>query len=271
MEKYLGEGIVKRSAHRGLWWVKGMCLGICCLACRDLYAQQSEQSERLKQTREIKKLDRFSGQTVSNVDEALQVILERAANAPRMGELAPDFRLIDSDSGEMVHLSEFCREGPVVVFFGSGTCGVTCGRAMDMKGLAEHFASKVKFLMVYIREAHPRDGFAVETFSVIDDPRTMKRRIHAAKSWRKQFKAPFPVLVDDMQDTTAASWAAWPVRLFVVDRDRKVIYAGAPGPWYCKPTKNYVHKVKPPAEVSAKGFQSESLEEFLETFQKLEK
>ncbi len=227
----------------------------------------SQDTAKLDEKEAGKKVDRFSGQTVGGVKEALQLILERAPNAPRVGELAPDFNLLDSISGEMTKLSDLCRAGrPVVVFFGSGTCGVTCGRAPDMRGLAERFGKQVNFVMIYIREAHPRDGFAIETFSVIDDPKTFARRQHAAASWRKQFKPPFPVLVDDMLDHTATRWAAWPVRLFVVNPDRKVVYAGAPGPWYCKPMKNYVHKVKPPDEVSAEGFNHESLEEFLERY-----
>lgn len=140
---------------------------------------------------------------------------------------------------------------------------------MDMKGLAERFGAKVNFVMIYIREAHPRDGFSFEPFSVIDDPKTIERRTQAAASWKKQFKIPYPVLVDDMLDKTSFEWGAWPVRLFVVNRKRKVFYAGAPGPWYCKPVKNYAHKIKPPPQVSPKGFNLESLEEFLENYTNL--
>lgn len=210
--------------------------------------------------------DRFSGKTVRNEQEALDLILFRSANAPKAGELAPNFNLVDSSSGVMRSLSELCRDRPVVVIFGSGTCGVTCGRAEDVKGLAERFGTKANFVMIYIREAHPRNGFAFEPFSVIDDPENIDRRKHAAASWGKQFKMPFPILVDDMNDAAATKWASWPVRLFVVNENRKVVYAGAPGPWYCKPVKNYVHKVKPPQQVIASGFSKESLEEFLEGY-----
>lgn len=221
----------------------------------DLSAQQIE-----------KKGDRFSGKTVQNAGDAMAVILGRSNNAPHVGELAPDFRLTDSTATKTVSLYDLCEEGPVVVFFGSGTCGVTCGRAMDMKGLAESFGKKITFVMIYVREAHPRDGFSLQPFSVIDDPLTIEKRTHEAASWKKQFKMPFQVLIDDMMDTTAARWASWPVRLFVVSNKRKVVYAGAPGPWYCKPVKNYKHKVKAPPEVNAKGFNRESLEGFLETY-----
>lgn len=235
--------------------LRAVSLIVYLLMSFELFAQQIE-----------KKGDHFSGKTVQNVDEAMSVILGRANNAPHVGELAPDFRLRDSTATKMVSLYDLCKKGPVVLFFGSGTCGVTCGRAMDMKGLAESFGKKATFVMIYVREAHPRDGFSVKPFSVIDDPVTIEKRTHAAASWKKQFKIPFQILVDDMKDTTAARWASWPVRLFVISNKRKIVYAGAPGPWYCKPVKNYEHKVKAPPEVSTKGFNRGSLEEFLETY-----
>jgi len=40
-----------------------------------------------------------------------------------------------------------------------------------------------------------------------------------------------PCLVDDMNNTTDQAYAGWPERLFVVDKQGRVAYAGKQGPW----------------------------------------
>lgn len=41
--------------------------------------------------------------------------------------------------------------------------------------------------------------------------------------------------VDDLRDTTAAAYAAFPDRLFLIDNDGRVLYRSGPGPWGFRP------------------------------------
>ena len=44
-------------------------------------------------------------------------------------------------------------------------------------------------------------------------------------------------IVDEMDDGTMKAYAAWPDRLYLVDTDGKVVFAGGKGPWGFKPSK----------------------------------
>ena len=44
-----------------------------------------------------------------------------------------------------------------------------------------------------------------------------------------------PMLIDDMKDSTAKSYGGYPDRLYLIGKDGKVLYQGAPGPRGFKP------------------------------------
>lgn len=64
----------------------------------------------------------------------------------------------------------------------------------------------------------------------IAQPRTAEARRKIAEGCAKELKLGLPVLVDDMQDTVAKAYAAWPDRLYVLSADARVAYAGGRGP-----------------------------------------
>ncbi len=65
----------------------------------------------------------------------------------------------------------------------------------------------------------------------IAQPRTAEARKKIAEGCTKALKLEIPVLVDDMQDTVAKAYAAWPDRLYVLAADGTVAYGSARGPW----------------------------------------
>jgi hypothetical protein len=92
---------------------------------------------------------------------------------------------------------------------------------------------------VYIREAHPSDEWQMEV-NVKDDvvlpqPKTETERKAVASSCASRLKLSMPVLVDNMRNEVDELYAAWPERLFVIDGDGKIAYAGDRGPWGFKP------------------------------------
>lgn len=70
---------------------------------------------------------------------------------------------------------------------------------------------------------------------VIAQPKNDAERGTAAKSCSAKLNMTMPVLVDRLDNKVDGLYAGWPERLFVVDRDGKIAYAGKQGPWGFKP------------------------------------
>jgi hypothetical protein len=128
------------------------------------------------------------------------------------------------------------------------------------------FGKQAQFLLVYLREAHPLDGWAMPN-SQLKDPRSQTERALVASQCCRELKFDFPTVVDTMDDQTAVDWAAWPERIYVVGIDGRVAYAGEQGPWGFWPTKKTAgqsRKIGGAEKYLGRKLQGESLEEFLE-------
>ena len=95
------------------------------------------------------------------------------------------------------------------------------------------------FLTVYVREAHPTDGWQMKS-NVKDDvcyaqPKTLEQRVAIAKDFTARYKFPLPFGIDEMGNAADAAYAAWPERLYVIDETGHVAYRGGMGPFNYKP------------------------------------
>jgi hypothetical protein len=111
------------------------------------------------------------------------------------------------------------------------------------------YNDRVEFIVVYIREAHPVDGWwfvsgimgllmkLKKSKSVTDvyDAKTIEERRAVATRCELSLKYDIPTYVDDMNDTVNRAYAAMPTRLYLIGLDARVIYAGGLGPWSFKP------------------------------------
>ena len=124
----------------------------------------------------------------------------------------------------------------------------------------KRFGGKAQFVLVYLREAHPKDGWKVPGWSPLDDPSSLKERKDAANFCCKELNFDFPTVVDAMGDATAVRWSGWPERLFVISKEGKVVFSGDQGPFAFNPGAGY------------KGFRKKkqqmgiSLEQFLKAY-----
>lgn len=152
----------------------------------------------------------------------------------RTGEQAPDFALTSPDGKQSVTLSDFRGKKPVVLIFGSYTCPPFRDVYPTMERLHRLFGGEVAFFYIYIREAHPEDGWKMPRNQregiMIQDPKSMPERTQAARQACAFFKTNIPALVDTMDDSTDRAYAAWPSRIFLVDSAGKVAVRGDPGP-----------------------------------------
>ena len=86
------------------------------------------------------------------------------------------------------------------------------------------------FVVVYIAEAHPTDGWAFENNKYqIKQPKQLEERMSAAKMFAQDTQMECPILVDNMNDDANLAYGALPERLYII-HDRKIAYEGGKGP-----------------------------------------
>src|SRR5258706_6550724 len=96
------------------------------------------------------------------------------------------------------------------------------------------YRERAGIFAVYIKEAHPTDGWQVPANVrdniLVQNPKTTDERRKVAQDFASQFKFSIPILVDGVDDRVGAAYAAWPDRIYVIDSEGKIAYKGAPGP-----------------------------------------
>ncbi len=103
----------------------------------------------------------------------------------------------------------------------------------------QQYKDRAGFLFVYIREAHPDDewqlGVNRRDSVVLAQPSTHSGRKTVAQRCSRALKLTMPCVVDDMNNTVDNAYAGWPERLFVVDAEGRIAYAGTQGPFGFEP------------------------------------
>jgi len=94
-------------------------------------------------------------------------------------------------------------------------------------------------VFVYVAEAHATDGWQlesnVEEDVLVANHVTIDDRFAAAREGVERLDLTLPVLVDQMDDAVSNAFAAWPERIYVVDRDGRIADVGGPGPFEFDP------------------------------------
>jgi hypothetical protein len=92
---------------------------------------------------------------------------------------------------------------------------------------------------VYIREAHPADGWKMENNDhvgvTVDQPKTQEARNLVASHCCQALRLAMPLLVDTIDDQLNRAYSGFPDRLYLIDREGKVVYKGGRGPYGYKP------------------------------------
>jgi hypothetical protein len=101
--------------------------------------------------------------------------------------------------------------------------------------LWQRWQQDVQFLVVYIREAHPEEGWVVtmnrDQDILVNDPTTNDERVEVAATCALRLNIRMPVVVDDLDDQIASAYGALPDRLYLIDRGGKIAFQGDEGPW----------------------------------------
>ena len=192
---------------------------------------------------------RSSGPQPTNSGEPSRDVLLRGLYAqeigsklpgPMVGEEAPRFSLKTLDD-QTIDLGQRIGVKPIVLVFGNFTCGPFRGQAGNIEKLYHRYSDRADFLMVYVREAHPTDGWRMESNDVfgvrLPQPKTDDERRGVAQTCRAALDFEMPFAVDTIDDAVGAIYSGMPSRLYLIDYSGKVAYKSSRGPFGFKPAE----------------------------------
>ncbi len=163
---------------------------------------------------------------------------------PKLDDSAPDFTLKTSDGKDEMTLSKLIGPRPVVLVFGSSTCGPFRSHTGNIEKLYRRYKDRATFIMVYVREAHPTDGWRTsdnDRDGVVGvaalQPRTYDERAGVAQSCGRMLGLAFPMLVDTIDDRAGNLYSGMPGRLYIIDRAGKIAFKSGRGPYLFKPAE----------------------------------
>lgn len=105
--------------------------------------------------------------------------------------------------------------------------------------MRRRYRDQAEFLAVYVREAHPTDGWRSAGNDAVGisfaQPTSLLSRTNVAAKCDALLEIDMPLLVDDLDDRVGHAYSGMPDRLYVIDRDGRVAYKGGRGPFGFKP------------------------------------
>jgi type I thyroxine 5'-deiodinase len=101
--------------------------------------------------------------------------------------------------------------------------------------MQQRYGSRVNFLTVYVKEAHPEDEWQMDANEkenvCYPQPKTLAQRVAIANDFVRRFDYRVPLAVDGINNRANALYAGWPERFYIVGEDGRIVYKGKPGPF----------------------------------------
>jgi hypothetical protein len=158
-----------------------------------------------------------------------------------IGQRAVNFTLKDTQGAEF-RLSQLLVEMPVVMIFGSFTCPPFRQRLIATEEIQTYYDGGVKFIIVYIVEAHPVGSVCLYTGeewttsashdkggNPLTQPATYQERVAQSTQMVRELGITIPVLIDEMDNPLWCTYGPAPNIAYLIDSDGKII--GKQG-WY---------------------------------------
>ena len=159
--------------------------------------------------------------------------------APKVGDQAPDFEAerLSHDgerTGEIERMSDF-RGHKVAFLFGSYTCPIYRGQIERFNEIYQELKDKYQFLNIYIREAHPEDGWRLDINSrqgvEYNQPTNSDERASIVKTCMVRNNIDMPMALDNMNDEIEKLYSGSPERLYIIDENGIVSHRSGRGPF----------------------------------------
>ena len=110
---------------------------------------------------------------------------------------------------------------------------------MRLDEIYSRHKSAVAFFVVYIREAHPDDGWRVPENLKANihyrEPRTDEERTGVATVCQLKLELQIPMLIDSIDNDVEEKYISLPMRLYLVGADGRIVYTGDRGPFGFNP------------------------------------
>ena len=102
----------------------------------------------------------------------------------------------------------------------------------------DDFNDVADFLVIYIAEAHPSDGWVDDNARVsLKNHTSVDERCEASELMFSLLeRVPCDMVLDDIDNCTSVAYRALPERLYIL-RKGNVVYQGGPGPFYYIPSE----------------------------------
>ena len=105
---------------------------------------------------------------------------------------------------------------------------------MRLNEIYAKYKEQVRFYVIYIREAHPDDGWRVPENLRQDirfrEPRSAAERTAVATLRQINLDLQMPMLIDSIDNTVEEQYIALPMRLYLIGSEGKIVYTGERGP-----------------------------------------
>ena len=110
---------------------------------------------------------------------------------------------------------------------------------MRLNEIFNSYKDDVEFLSIYIREAHPDDGWRspgnLKQGIRYLEPKTDDERTEIATVCQQMMDLQMPLLIDSIDNDAERKYISIPMRLYVVGSDGNLAYVGGEGPFNFKP------------------------------------
>lgn len=105
----------------------------------------------------------------------------------------------------------------------------------------DQFKDRALFYVVYIAEAHAVDEWqlsANEQAGIrLKQHSQLAERLAAAQLCAQELELRIPTLVDGMDNPASELFAAWPERIYIIDKGGSIYYRGGYGPYDFNPAE----------------------------------
>jgi len=131
------------------------------------------------------------------------------------GDSFPLFELLTT-SGERLSNEDLFGDQPVLFIFGSMTCPMTASAAPSVQELYAEFGDRVKFIMLYVREAHPGEHFTQSD--------TIEEKLENARALKEFYDIQWTVAADNVEGDLHRALDPKPNSAFLMNSEGIIIF-----------------------------------------------
>lgn len=105
-----------------------------------------------------------------------------------------------------------------------------------LEAIYHHYRTHVAFFVIYVQEAHPTDGWQVDSNVaegvLFQQHQSYEERASVAATCSLDLHMTLPILVEEMDNAIDEAYGAAPERLYLIGADGRVAYHGGAGPHF---------------------------------------